>query len=471
MLGSVVGDPTPVVGLASRVPPAAQYLLVHESLLFTAGGDPHETFRSFVSALSTHRDFIAKSTRQTYLYSDDAPPAELVSLVASCATAGPVGTDAAIEPAIVPPPVRSASRETMLVRRPRRPGGGPPPLALLGAGDYARTQILPALRRPAVALAVVADREPQVGAAIAEEAGFDAVTTSAIEAIEHLERPGIVLIATYHDSHANLAAAALDAGHRVFVEKPPAVTPADVDLLVRAVEEGGRGIDVGFNRRHHPFAEQSRALLAAETGPFTITCLVREVSIEPDHWYLWPNQGTRVTGNLCHWIDLAVFLMGSHALPETVQASPPLTDAPERRDEERVVSVTFDDGSLLTVVATGRGDDILGVQETIEARRGRLTLAIDDFRSLRTVRAGARRTSRRLWRDKGHSRMFADVLNRLAAGRPGAYPTRDLVLVSAIQIAASRAALLGESDLDPAAYARSRLEQLGGHVEPPVPVP
>src|SRR5207244_7577808 len=135
------------------------------------------------------------------------------------------------------------------------------PLALLGAGDYARTQILPALRRSDAALVAVADREPQIAALVAQEAEFEVATTSAREAIAHLDAPGIVMIATYHDSHAALATEALDAGHRVFVEKPPAVTPEDVDLLLSAIRKSGSGVDVGFNRRHHQLVKQARLVL------------------------------------------------------------------------------------------------------------------------------------------------------------------------------------------------------------------
>jgi predicted dehydrogenase len=44
--------------------------------------------------------------------------------------------------------------------------------------------------------------------------------------------PDFVVIATYSDSHADLAIAAMEAGAHVFVEKPLATTVADAERVV-----------------------------------------------------------------------------------------------------------------------------------------------------------------------------------------------------------------------------------------------
>ena len=103
---------------------------------------------------------------------------------------------------------------------------------------------------------------------------------------------------------------------------------------------------------------------------------------------------------------------------------------------ERSFSIGFDDGSLVCIVATGRGDDMRGVQELIEARRGSLTVRLDDLWRMVDLRAGRARRRRTLWRDKGHRRMYREALRRLERGEPAAYPARDLAIVGTIQIAA-----------------------------------
>jgi predicted dehydrogenase len=441
-------EATPALGLALRAAPCAQMLLCHEDLVFEAPAGEPATLSRFVDGLRPHTAELVALATQSYLYSGESPPSALRDLAReAAASAAGLRTDPAnglgraqADDAEIRPP-HGGDRSTVRIRlRPERSGyEGGVPVALLGAGDYARTQIIPVLQGARFLAHTVSDREPQIAAEVGRAAKFSHATTDSRTAIESLPRPGLVVIATAHDSHAELAATALDAGHRVFVEKPPIVSAEDLAMLEEAVARSPFQLEVGFNRRHHPLTAKLHSALGEAEGPLTITCLVREISISPSHWYFWPNQGTRVAGNLCHWIDLGLALVGPDAHPVEVAVSPPppivSNGAP---DSERVVSVTFDDGSLLNVVATDRGDDLRGVQESIEARRGLVTARIDDFRSLTVLRDGRARTTRRAWRTKGHREMFEGAFERAARNEPAAYAVDDLVRVSRIQILASQ---------------------------------
>jgi len=65
-------------------------------------------------------------------------------------------------------------------------------------------------------------------------------------------KPDLVVIATYSDSHADFACAAMDAGAHVFVEKPLATTVADARRVVAKAKETSRKLVVGYILRHHP---------------------------------------------------------------------------------------------------------------------------------------------------------------------------------------------------------------------------
>jgi predicted dehydrogenase len=65
-------------------------------------------------------------------------------------------------------------------------------------------------------------------------------------------RPDLVCIATYSDSHATLAIAALEAGAHVFVEKPLATSLAEAQRVVAKAQDTGRKLVVGYILRHHP---------------------------------------------------------------------------------------------------------------------------------------------------------------------------------------------------------------------------
>jgi predicted dehydrogenase len=446
ILGDLAGNGGRVVALASRVPAGAQQLVIHRDLVRpVADGFGTDDLQAVARRLLAHSEALGRLGRQGFLYSAMEPPAELVGLLEEALRSPGAGPAAATE-VITPPAGDGRAADTVLRLRPPAGMAGMAGMAVavLGAGDYTRTEIIPALRRAGLTLYSVANREPQIAAIVGREYGFALATTDSERAIAELPAPGLVVVATAHDSHARLACAALKAGHRVFVEKPPAVTAEDVAALAAGMRAHPGAVEIGFNRRYHPLVRRARARLRQETGPVSISCTVRELAFEPDHWYFWPNQGTRITGNLCHWIDLAVFLIEGGPMPVSLTMSPRVPGTEPGSDEERVLTVAFEDGSLLTILATIRGDDIRGVQEQMEIRRGRTTITIDDLWKMRVRSEGLERYSRTPFRDKAHSTMYREALGRIVAGRPAVYPVRDMVVVSAIQIAASELARTDE---------------------------
>ena len=77
-------------------------------------------------------------------------------------------------------------------------------------------------------------------------------------------KPDLVVIATYSDTHADYACAAMRAGAHVFVEKPLSTNVADAERVVATAKETGKKLVVGYILRHHPswirFVEEARAL-------------------------------------------------------------------------------------------------------------------------------------------------------------------------------------------------------------------
>jgi predicted dehydrogenase len=443
VLGKLIPSGQRVIALASRVPPAAQQLVIHRDLVLPVDdGFGSDDLQSLAACLLTDADMLTRLCRQSFLYSGMEPPDELVRLLKEALQpidAGSAAPEGRLAEVFNPPKGDGQRIDTVLRFGTVTPATGMP-VAVLGAGDYTRTEIIPALRRARLSLYSVANREAQIAAMVGREYGFALATTDSERAIAELPSPGLVIVATAHDSHTHLASVALEAGHRVFIEKPPAVTAEDVHRLAAGMRSHPGSVEIGFNRRYHPLVRKARARLLRESGPTSISCIVKELNFEPDHWYFWPNQATRITGNLCHWIDLAVFFLEGSPMPVSLTLTPRVPGTEIGSDEERVLTVTFEDGSLLTVLGTTRGDDIRGVQEQIDIRRGRTTITIDDLWKLRIRSGGIERYSRTLFRNKAHTVMYREALGRVVAGQPAVYPVTDMVVVSAIQIAASNLA-------------------------------
>ncbi|OYX45467.1 MAG: oxidoreductase [Rhodobacterales bacterium 32-67-9] len=80
--------------------------------------------------------------------------------------------------------------------------------------------------------------------------------------------PDIVVIATYSDSHADYACAAMEAGAHVFVEKPLATTVADARRVVEMAARLKRKLVVGYILRHHPSWQRLIAEARVLGGPY-----------------------------------------------------------------------------------------------------------------------------------------------------------------------------------------------------------
>lgn len=65
-------------------------------------------------------------------------------------------------------------------------------------------------------------------------------------------KPDLAVIATYTDTHADYACAAMEAGAHVFVEKPLAMTVAEAERVVATAKATGRKLMVGYILRQHP---------------------------------------------------------------------------------------------------------------------------------------------------------------------------------------------------------------------------
>ncbi|MFN7268163.1 MAG: Gfo/Idh/MocA family protein, partial [Cereibacter sp.] len=97
----------------------------------------------------------------------------------------------------------------------------------------------------------------------------------------HRLKPDLVCIATYSDSHADYAVAAMQAGAHIFVEKPLATTVADARRVVDVATRLGRMVVVGYILRHHPswqrLIEEARAL----GGPYVFRLNLNQQSSGP----------------------------------------------------------------------------------------------------------------------------------------------------------------------------------------------
>ena len=130
-------------------------------------------------------------------------------------------------------------------------------LGVIGAGNFAKSVLLPQLKRTAnCELHTIATRRALSAEHSQDRFGFQC---AAADEAAVLQNPEInaVIIATPHASHAAMTATALSAGKHVLVEKPLALDHEGLDAVVKARNRSEAFFQVGFNRRFAPMAKRA----------------------------------------------------------------------------------------------------------------------------------------------------------------------------------------------------------------------
>lgn len=290
---------------------------------------------------------------------------------------------------------------------------------LIGAGSFATRVLLPGLTAAGLGLVRVASATG-VSAASVSERFSKARAVSAQEVIDDPDS-GLVVIATRHASHSELAARALRAGKAVYVEKPPCLTPEELADLFRARDESGQLLFVGFNRRHAPLIDALMAHVGGAGHPAEILIRVNAGALPAEHWLNDPaDGGGRLLGEGCHFVDLASWIVGS--APNRVSCTVrPLPNETVQTAQRFSMSLEYPDASLATIVYTDGGASGLG-KERIEAHAGGRSAILDDFRALDLHDGTKHRRIRSRSQDKGHRRQFV----RLRATLEGRCPASRL---------------------------------------------
>jgi len=181
-------------------------------------------------------------------------------------------------------------------------------IGIIGCGNFASRVLVPELRRQGASPSAFASANGLSAKLLAGNAATSTTDSSAL-----LDQPGLstVFIATRHGEHGELVRSALRAGKHVWVEKPLALTEADLDATMAVARSSSGILAVGFNRRFAPLAVRLRAALAAKAGARRFTVDINAGRLTADHWTLDSQQGGgRIVGETCHFVDLLRFLSG-----------------------------------------------------------------------------------------------------------------------------------------------------------------
>lgn len=340
------------------------------------------------------------------------------------------------------PPQTGSARTIELRGKPPKPLT-PFSVGVIGAGNFGMRVLIPAIKASGGRLRTIVSAGGTSAAVAARRFGFERVTTDLDEVFGDATADSVVIL-TRHDSHASLAVRALQAGKHVFVEKPLALTEHDLDQVEFARTTSGRLLTVGFNRRFAPLARALRGNLEGRAGPAALIFTVNAGAIPREHWTQnFAIGGGRITGEACHFLDLARFLVGAPIRDLSVAAA--VGQDGRKLDDIAHISVAFADGSTAVVHYLANGSTSFP-KERIEAFTDGRIWQLDNWRRLRAFGGRGGQGHRFSRMQKGHGEELTAFATSVRTGGPPPIPYDEIFEVSRWAI---RAAVLARGGSRP----------------------
>ena len=307
--------------------------------------------------------------------------------------------------------------------------------ALVGAGGFGTAMLVPQMRKRAdrFFLRGVVSRTGSQGSNFARDNQVE-ILTSDLDTV--LNDPGfqLVVIATRHHEHADQVVRSLAAGKHVFVEKPLAISWEELDRVVSAhsAMTDAPLVMVGFNRRFSPALQMLKEQMKGRRSPLMIQYRLNAGYIPLDHWLHGVQGGGRNVGEACHMYDVFRFLAGAPVRSVDASAIDP-RELPYARNDNFAATITYDDGTVASLVYTALGPKSGLGKEHITVFCDGEAFMVDDFRKLTKASDGSV-----LWQagepDKGHFEELSRLGDAIATAGPAPIPFDEIVETSAVAL-------------------------------------
>lgn len=317
-------------------------------------------------------------------------------------------------------------------------------VGLLGAGGFATSTLIPAMKRiSGVELIGACAATGAHARHAADKFGFRYSATDA-QAVLNDPEVNTIAIATRHHLHGGQVLAGLRAGKNIFCEKPLCLTAEALAEIVECYGEMSNPplLMVGFNRRFAPLVERMKRFIAELNEPLAMNYRINAGFLPRDHWTNDPEQGGgRILGEACHFVDLLSFLAGSPIVEVQTRA---LANTGRYSEDNVLISLQFANGSQGSISYLANGDAACS-KERLEGFGGGCAAAMEDFRSLELTRHGKRQVFRsRLRQDKGHCTEWEMFAAAIRDGKEAPISFNEIIATTLATFAAVKSLRTGE---------------------------
>jgi predicted dehydrogenase len=195
----------------------------------------------------------------------------------------------------------------------------------------------------------------------------------------------LVYIASNHASHTEYAIKLLEKDITVYCEKPISVSFNQFDSLLGVLKNSQATFYAGYNRPYSPAVQKIRNDVIAKQSKddkFSLNCFISAHDIPEDHWYRNPEEGTRICGNVGHWLDLMIHMYNWRGyIPKNFKVQIAYSNTSEP-DDNITITITTQEEDITSITITARSEPFEGINETINFQYNTIIAKIDDFRKL-----------------------------------------------------------------------------------------
>lgn len=267
----------------------------------------------------------------------------------------------------------------------------------IGSGNYTANTLLPLLyKNQYVSLDKIYSPGGISSSILAKKNDFK-VSTSAIEKV--LEKKKTIFITTTHNTHGKFFYEVLQKKNNIYIEKPLSTSRKNLIKIQKFLEKKITHVFyVGYNRR---FSSLNKDIISKikNVGPVFINYNINASITDLSHWTSNENDGGRLIGEVCHFIDYCSFILDSEIINWKCTHINNLND-------NLVISLNYSNGSSANINYITSGCDSFP-KENIFFHFEKKIINLIDFKKVDYYGFSFFKKSKKLFnQDKGQKKMI-----------------------------------------------------------------
>jgi len=309
---------------------------------------------------------------------------------------------------------------------------GEPVVGFIGAGNYSSRTLIPAFKNTDCNLKTLISSGGVSSIYHGKKNSFKNASSNTQSLWDDAEIDTVV-IATRHNTHAELILSGLNNNKNIFVEKPLAMSHDEIDSIEQSFSNKNLKLMVGFNRRFSPLIVKMKSMISNVKDSKCFVMTINAGYIPSDHWSQDSKiGGGRIIGEVCHFIDLMRFLAESKINNYSVVG---LNRNKFNKSINDTVSInlSFENGSFGVINYFSNGHKSFP-KERVEVFCGNKVLQLNNYRDLTGYGWKGFKKTRSLKQDKGQLACAKAFIESLKSSKDSPIPINEILEVSRVAV-------------------------------------